>query len=226
MPTPECQPGLPFAGSKQGNPMMGSLLLAAFETFHGPDDQHEGQRSNRTHAGMGHRLHRQRLILRSLLYRLVELGGCCRHLIEHAQQLLPPVTGPRTQRQALHFLAPFHREQLLLAAHALAHRECVQLILHRSPHPHQLLPVPDQLPQIPLRRRWPPDLRKSILAQQIEQMHRVPRASVFCLRTTDARIFAASPVHSSCPNSASRSSNQCVYPVASIPTRTGPCSPL
>jgi hypothetical protein len=51
------------------------------------------------------------------------------------------------------------------------------------------------------------------------------RVSVFCLRTIAARICAASPIHSSCPISASIRSNQRVCPVASIPTRTTPANP-
>src|SRR5579863_1787900 len=53
------------------------------------------------------------------------------------------------------------------------------------------------------------------------RMSRASRSSVFCLRTSLARIFAEFPIQSSCPNSASSRSNQCSGPVASTPTRTG-----
>src|SRR6202453_2245194 len=45
--------------------------------------------------------------------------------------------------------------------------------------------------------------------------------SVFCLRTRLVLISAASPIHSSIPNSANNRSNQREYPVASIPSRSG-----
>src|SRR6266478_9286980 len=52
---------------------------------------------------------------------------------------------------------------------------------------------------------------------------RISRASsrlVFCFRTRSLLISAASPIHTSKPNSASNRSNQREYPVASMPTRT------
>ena len=123
------------------------------------------------------------------------------------QQLLPSIARPRTQPQSFQLGAPFCREQFLLPADALAHGQRVHLVLHRTPHPHQLLPMPDQLPQIPFRRATAARSSETDSRSNRSSTCAASRASVFCLRTTAARIFAASPIHSSCPNSASMASN-------------------
>jgi hypothetical protein len=85
--------------------------------------------------------------------------------------------------------------------------------------------MPHQLRQIALRHLRSPDAREAFFHQQCSRWA-ASRASVFCLRTIAARICAASPIHNSCPNSANMRSNQRVWPVASIPTRTGADSPV
>jgi hypothetical protein len=51
----------------------------------------------------------------------------------------------------------------------------VQLIAHGVAHPHQLLPMPHQLPQITFRQRRPPDPREAFVQQQLQQVGRVAR---------------------------------------------------
>ena len=55
-----------------------------------------------------------------------------------------------------------------------------------------------QLPHVPLLQTRHPDPRKPIFHQQL-QSNSASRRSVFCLRTSLARIFAASPSHNSMP---------------------------
>jgi len=64
-------------------------------------------------------------------------------------------------------------QQLLLPAHALAHRQRVQLVPHRSPKANQLVPVPQQLPRVPLRQGRNPNAREPLLQQQIKQVRGV-----------------------------------------------------
>jgi hypothetical protein len=85
----------------------------------------------------------------------------CVQLVQHRQQFLPAMTRPPTQLQTFQLDSALVREQLLLPAHALAHGQSVQLVADRIAHPHQLLPMPYQLPQIALLQRRPPEARKT-----------------------------------------------------------------
>jgi hypothetical protein len=51
----------------------------------------------------------------------------------------------------------------------------LQLILHLGPHPHQLVPVHQQLPQVAFgQRRHPPQVRKVAVQQQPRDQLRIP----------------------------------------------------
>ncbi len=137
-------------------------------------------------------------------------SNSCRRRLAHA-----------IQRQRFQLGASLFGEQLLLPAQTFAHGQGMQLIAHRVAHPHQLLPMPQQLPQIALFPSSAATAAETARSTAAPVSCAASRASVFCLRTAEARIRAASPIHNSCPNSASICSNQRVCPVASIPTRTG-----
>jgi len=91
---------------------------------------------------MRHQPHGGRILLGLLFDRLVQFVQRFVQPIEHLQQLLPAMTRPGTERQAFQLRPALLREQLLLAAHAFAHGQSVQLVAHGIPHPHQLLPMP------------------------------------------------------------------------------------
>ena len=150
------------------------------------------------------------------------LNGWRRHTICGSWMNASP-TCPRTEREASEFPAALPAEQFLLAAQTLAHRQKVQLIAQHRAQGYELVAMPEQLPEIAFRRCRYPDARKA-LGQQI-QNEPASRSSVFCLRTSVARILAESPIHNWWPSSESKRSNQCIGPVASMPTRTVPCKP-
>lgn len=56
-----------------------------------------------------------------------------------------------------------------LLAHSLVHGNGLRLIHNPIPHLNQLMPMPQQLPQIPILRAGHPDFRKSIFAHQSQQ---------------------------------------------------------
>ncbi|MGA7062511.1 MAG: hypothetical protein WBY69_14995, partial [Candidatus Acidiferrales bacterium] len=82
-----------------------------------------------------------------------------------------------------------------------------QLIHDPRAHLHHPMPVPQQLSQVTILRTGYPDARKVIFPQQSQQQSGVLTV-VFCLQTRLVLIFAASPIHSSIPSSASNRSNQ------------------
>jgi len=81
---------------------------------------------------------------------------------------------------------------------------------------HHAVPVPQQLPQIPILPARHPDGRKAVLQQRTQNMLRI-----FSIRLLFAprlrRISDASPIHNSNCSSASSRSNQRPCPLASIP---------
>ena len=78
--------------------------------------------------------------------------------IQHLDQVLPAAARPATQIQPFQLFPDHLRPKLLPAADPFAQRQCLQLVLHRRAKPHQLHPVPQQLPRVPLGHRGNPDL--------------------------------------------------------------------
>jgi hypothetical protein len=69
----------------------------------------------------------------------------------------------------LPFCSPSFTPQLALPSLAFVHRQRLQLILDPRPHLHQPMPVPEQLPEIPIFGTRYPDARKGIFQQQLQQ---------------------------------------------------------
>jgi len=66
------------------------------------------------------------------------------------------------------------------------------LIAYCVAHPHQLLPVPHQLPQIAFGHGRPPDPREAFFHQQLQQVGRVARVGLLLAhhRRPDLRCIA------------------------------------
>jgi hypothetical protein len=89
---------------------------------------------------------------RGLGHRRIQVRDPRIELIEQLQQLLPSQTSPRIEEQTFQFLSASLGPQLFLPAKALPHGQGVQLVHHRGTKANQFVPMPQHLPQIPLRR--------------------------------------------------------------------------
>jgi hypothetical protein len=71
-------------------------------------------------------------------------------------------------READELAAAFLAEQRLLPAQSLAHRQKMKLVAQHRTQAHQLVTMPEQLPEIAFRRRGNPDSGKALREQKIE----------------------------------------------------------
>ena len=100
----------------------------------------------------------------------------------------------------------------------------LQLVLHLRAHPHQLVPVQQQLPHIALLRPGHPQPRKTVLQQQRSGCAPRLAGPSSAAAPPPARIRAASPIHNSWPNSASIRSNHCECPSSPSPPAPAPAA--
>ncbi len=149
------------------------------------------------------------------------MGQTAHHKSSIASRVLIPSLGKNARVGTHLVMSARSKAWATLPEDSLAHGQRVHLILYCAPHSHQLLSMPEQLRQIPLRYRRPPDLQKTPYLQKIKQMRRIPRVRLLLAHhhRANLRRVAHPP---SCPSSAGRPSNQCVYPVASIPAAPRP----
>src|SRR5882762_4585765 len=82
-------------------------------------------------------------------------------LVERLQKFFAPPASPRSETPAHQFHATFLGEQLLLAAEPLAHGQRVQLVAQHGAQAHQLVAMPEQLPEVAFGRCGNPDLWKT-----------------------------------------------------------------
>src|SRR5579859_2366627 len=87
---------------------------------------------------------------------------------------LSPTAGPGCQRKGLQYDATFLGEQLFLPAKPLAHGQSVQLVAQHSAQAHELVTMPEQLPEVAFGRGRNPDPREAFSQQQIENEQSVP----------------------------------------------------
>jgi hypothetical protein len=93
--------------------------------------------------------------------------------IHQLQQIAPSPTGPRCQAKCFQLLPPVLPPQPLLAAQAFVQRHRLQLVHDSRARLHHAVPVPQQLPQIPVLPARHPDLRKIILQHEFQNQLRV-----------------------------------------------------
>jgi hypothetical protein len=141
---------------------------AAGKARHRTDGQHERKRGDRPDAWMGHQ--ENRIVAASGFFQncAIQFGDRSIHLLEQFQKLLPPPAGPGTECQTGEFCAALLGEQFFLPAQALAHRQEVQLVPQHGAQAHQLVTVPEQLPEVAFGGRGNPDFRKAFRQHQIE----------------------------------------------------------
>jgi hypothetical protein len=150
-------------------------LFAAREALHGTERQHEGQAHHRTHAGMGH----QQLHFLSSLglsgHCLIQLGDGGIQRSQQLSQILPSPVRPRQQPETLQFCLTASAPQLVASTQTLTQGQGVQLVLHGRPHPHQLIAMRQQLPQVAFPRRRCPNTGKASGRHQVHQVPGVTR---------------------------------------------------
>src|SRR2546422_8307214 len=77
--------------------------------------------------------------------------------------------GPGTHRKPPHLPPPGFPPQPLLTAQSFVQCQGLQLIHDAGAYLHHAVPVPQQLPQIPVLPAWYPNLRKVILQHRSEE---------------------------------------------------------
>ena len=97
--------------------------------------------------------------------RAIEFRDRSLDLIEQFQKFFAPPASPRSQAQAEQLGAALLGEQLFLATEPLAQGQRVQLVAQHGAQADQLVAMPKQLPQIPLRRCGHPDSWKAFREQ-------------------------------------------------------------
>jgi hypothetical protein len=97
--------------------------------------------------------------------RLVQLSDLLIQTLEQNQQVLTPLPRPTFERQLAQRLLSCLTPQLALLLHPAVHRQMLQPVFHPRPDLHQLVPMDQQLPHIPLLSRRHPQPRKPPLPQ-------------------------------------------------------------
>src|SRR6202035_2179203 len=122
---------------------------------------------------MRHQSPRLRTLLGFLLDRLAQLRDGRVQSIHQLQQIAPSSAGPGSQSKGLHWLASVPPPQPLLAAQAFVQRHRLQLIHDPRARLHHAVPMPEQLPQIPVLTARYPDLRTIILQHEFQNQLRI-----------------------------------------------------
>src|ERR1022692_2950419 len=104
--------------------------------------------------------------LRQLRNRWIQAG-------QQVQQIASSPARPRSQRERFQLLPSALAPQLFLAVQAFVQRHRLQLIHDSRARLHHAMPMPQQLPQIPVLPARHPDLRKVILQHQLQNMLRI-----------------------------------------------------
>src|SRR5713101_69476 len=105
-------------------------------------------------------------------YCLVQWPDLLFQFLQQLQQRVPSQLRPRPQFQVPQQLQPRLAPQLALLLPALVQGYVLQLVLHPRPHPHQLLPMHQQLSQVSLLHRRYPDPGEAILQHQFQNQRR------------------------------------------------------
>src|ERR1019366_6812935 len=173
-----------FRDVSQPSPLSGRLLrrhqsqiardlLAALKPLRSPDDQHEGQRRQRTDPGMRPQPLRLGTLFHFLLDRLRQLRNRGAQSVQYLKKIAPAPARPRCYLERTRLPAPACPPQLFLAAQAFVQRHRLQLVHDPRPRLHHPVTVPQQLPQISILPARYPDPRKAIFQQQSQNQLRV-----------------------------------------------------
>ena len=182
---------IPAGVLQRHQPQIACYLLAALKAVGFSEDQHEGQGSERTNPGMRHQSPGFGTLLHFLLDRLAQFRDGRVQSIQQLQQIASPPAGPRSQPERLQLLSSACPPQPLLTAQAFIERHRLQLVHDPGARLHHAVPVPQQLPQIPVLPPRYPDLGKTILQQQLQDQSRVLAVRLLpahSLRTDLSRI--------------------------------------
>ena len=121
--------------------------------------------------------------------------------VQYLQQIASSPARPRGQRERLQLLPSRLPPQPLLAAQAFVERHRLQLVHDPRARLHHPVPVPQQLPQIPILPARHPDLRKVDLPSSIAESaaHPGDPSSVCVLAWCGSRRRPRSTTRSSAP---------------------------
>src|SRR5580692_5968323 len=122
---------------------------------------------------MGHQTSCLGKLLRLLLNRSTQFRDRRVQPIQQLQQIASSPAGPRSQAEGLQLLPSVFAPQPLLAAQAFVQRHRLQLVHDPRARLHHAMPVPQQLPQIPILPARYPDLREAIFQHQLQNQLRI-----------------------------------------------------
>ena len=109
-------------------------------------------------------------------------------LLQQLEQIVPPPSRPRPQRQVPQKSQPFYGPQLALLLETFVDGNMLQLVLDPRPHLHQRVPVLQQLPQIHFFHRGYPDGGKTFLQQCVQDISRIPLIGLLLARVAGAHL--------------------------------------
>src|ERR1700690_3967862 len=116
---------------------------------------------------------RRRVVLHFAFDGLRQLRNRWIQAVQQVQQIASSPARPRSQRERFQLLPSALAPQLLLAVQTFVQRHRLQLIHDSRARLHHAMPMPQQLPQIPVLPVRHPDLRKVILQHQLQNMLRI-----------------------------------------------------
>src|SRR5580692_3058455 len=122
---------------------------------------------------MGHQTSCLGKLLRLLLNRSTQFRDRRVQPIQQLQQIASSPAGPRSQAEGLQLLPSVFAPQPLLTAQTLIEGHGLQLVHDSRARLHHAVPVPQQLPQIPVLPTRYPDLRKTIFQHQLQNQLRI-----------------------------------------------------
>src|ERR1039457_3409525 len=148
-------------------------LFATLKPLRSPNDQHKGERRQRTDPGMRPQSPRLGIFLRFLLDGLRQLRNRRAQPVQQLQQITSPPAGPGCSRERLQLPPPRPPPQPLLAAQSFVESHRLQLVHDPGARLHHPVAVPQQLPQISVFPARHPDLRKAIFHHQLQNQLRI-----------------------------------------------------
>jgi hypothetical protein len=116
---------------------------------------------------------RRRVVLHFAFDGLRQLCNRWIQAIQQVQQIASSPARPRSQRERFQLQPSALAPQLLIALQTFVQRYRLQLIHDSRARLHHAMPMPQQLPQIPVLPVRHPDLRKVILQHQLQNVLRI-----------------------------------------------------
>src|SRR5271165_1881732 len=147
----------------RNQPYIAGHLLAPRKPRSIANGRRKRQRRDRAHSRLRPHELRHFVSLRKFFRRPIQRCDLFVQIGLRLQQVLPPAPGPARHRQLTQRALSRFAPQLTLLLHPTIHRQVLQGVLHPRATLHQLVPMDQQLPYIPLLGTRSPPPRKPVL---------------------------------------------------------------